>query len=63
MDFTQLEAALDGRENVLVITHVLNKFTVEVPTKDQWASTVVKSLVHDWFLVYSSRLGSLPNSF
>ena len=42
MDFTQLEAASDGRENVLVIIHVLNKFTVEVPTKDQWASTVVK---------------------
>ena len=25
MDFTQLEAASDGRENVLVITHVLNQ--------------------------------------
>ena len=42
MDFTQLEAASDGRENVLVITDVFNKFTVEVPTKDQWASTIVK---------------------
>ena len=51
MNFTQPEAASDGRENVLVLTDVFTKFTVAVPTKDQWASTVVKTLVHDWFLV------------
>ena len=51
-DFTQLEPASDGRENVLVITNVFTKFTVAVPTRDQRASTVVKTLVRDWFLVY-----------
>ena len=52
MDFTQLEPASDGRENVLVLTDVFTKFTVAVPTRDQRASTVVKTLVRDWFLVY-----------
>lgn len=51
MDFTQLEPASDGRENVLVLTDVFTKFTVAVPTRDQRASTVVKTLVRDWFLV------------
>ena len=52
MDFTQLEPASDGRENVLVLTDVFTKFTVVLPTRDQRASTVVKTLVRDWFLVH-----------
>ena len=52
MDFTLLEPATDGRENVLVLTDVFTKFTVAIPTRDQKASTVVKTLVCDWFLVY-----------
>ena len=52
MDFTQLEPASDGRENVLVLTDVFTKFTVAVPTRDQRASTVVKALVREWFLTY-----------
>ena len=34
MDFTQLEPASDGRENVLVLTDVFTKFTVAIPTRD-----------------------------
>ena len=34
MDFTQLEPASDGRENVLVLTDVFTKFTVALPTRD-----------------------------
>ena len=52
MDFTQLEPASDGRENVLALTDMFSKFTVAVPTPDQKASTVVKTLVREWFLVY-----------
>lgn len=52
MDFTLLEPATDGRENVLVLTDVFTKFTIAIPTRDQKATTVVKSLIKDWFLVY-----------
>ena len=37
---------------MLVLTDVFTKFTVAVLTRDQRASTVVKTLVRDWFLVY-----------
>jgi transposase InsO family protein len=52
MNFTQLEPASDGRENVLVLTDVFTKFTVAIPTRNQKADTVVKTLVKEWFLVY-----------
>ena len=51
-DFTQLEPASDGRENVLVLTDVFTKFTVAVPTRDQKAVTVAKTLIREWFMVY-----------
>lgn len=52
MDFTLLDKASDGRENVLVITDVFTKFTIAIPTRDQKATTVVKTLIKEWFLVY-----------
>ena len=52
MDFTLLEPASDGRENVLVLTDVFTKYTVAIPTRDQKAVTVVKALVKEWFLIY-----------
>lgn len=48
VDFTLLEPATDGKENVLVITDVFSKFTQAVPTKDQSAVTVAKVLVDSW---------------
>ena len=45
MDFTQLEPASDGRENMLVLTDVFTKFTVAIPTRDQ-------ALIREWFMVY-----------
>ena len=57
MDFTQLEAASDGSENVLVVTDVFTKFAVAVPTRDQGGSTVIKTLVCDLFLVYGVPKG------
>ena len=47
IDFTQLEPASDGRENVLVLTDVFTKFTVAVPTRDQKAVTVAKTLIRE----------------
>ena len=60
IDFTVLEPATDGRENVLVMTDVFTKFTHAVPTKDQQASTTAKVLLREWFFKYGvpSRIHS-----
>ena len=49
MDFTLLEKASDGRENVLVLTDVFTKYTMAIPTRDQKATTVARVLVREWF--------------
>ena len=43
MDFTLLETATDGRENVLVLTDVFTKFTTAIPTRDQKAAAMSMS--------------------
>ena len=60
IDFTMLEKASDGRENVLVMTDVFSKFTVAIPTKDQKATTIAKVLTQEWFYRYGvpSRIHS-----
>ncbi|KAL2082751.1 hypothetical protein ACEWY4_022569 [Coilia grayii] len=49
MDFTVLEPAYNGQENVLVMTDVFSKYTMAIPTRDQRASTVAQVLVAEWF--------------
>lgn len=49
MDFTCLEPATDGRENVLILTDVFSKYTQAIATRDQKATTVARVLVHEWF--------------
>ena len=49
IDFTQLEKASDGRENVLVITDAFTKYPIAVPTRNQKATTVANVLVSEWF--------------
>ena len=56
IDFTVLEPATDGRENVLIMTDVFTKFTYAVPTKDQRASTTAKVLLREWFFKYGVPL-------
>lgn len=56
IDFTLLDKASDGKENVLVMTDVFSKFAVAVATKDQRAETVAKTLVKEWFLRYGVPL-------
>ena len=53
IDFTKLDQASDGRENVLVMTDVFTKFTQAVPTRVQEAATVAKVLVYKWFQRHS----------
>ena len=52
VDFTLLEPASDGRENVLVVTDVFTKYAVAVPTRDQTAVTVTRALIAHWFVHY-----------
>lgn len=54
-DFTQLEPASDGRENVLVLTDVFIKFTVAIPTRDQNAVNVAKALSRGFQQVQQCR--------
>ena len=52
IDFTLLDKASDGRENVLVVTDVFSKFAQAYPTSDQRASTVARVLTEKWFYTY-----------
>jgi transposase InsO family protein len=56
MDFTQLEKAADKTESVLVMTDVFTKYTVAVPTRNQKAVTVARTLVNEWFLKFGIPL-------
>lgn len=52
VDFTMLERATDGRENVLVITDVFTKFSQAFATKDQKADTTAKVILREWFMKF-----------
>jgi len=52
IDFTVLEPASDGRENLLLITDIFTKFTQAIPTKDQKAKTFAAVLVNNWFVQF-----------
>ena len=49
-DFTLLDRASSGLENVLVMTDVFTKYTQAIPTCDQTANTVARVLVKEWFV-------------
>lgn len=49
IDFTLLEPAMDWWENVLIMTDVFSKYMQAVPTKDQSAIMVARTLVESWF--------------
>ena len=49
IDFSTLEKASNGYENVLIVTDVFSKFTQAYPTANQQAETVAKVLTEKWF--------------
>lgn len=53
IDFSLLELASDGKENLTVVTDVFSKFTLTCPTKDHRVTTVDHTLTKRWFNVYS----------
>ena len=57
IDFTVLEPASNGIENVLVMTDVYSKFTITVPTRNQTVQTVAKA-----FLRYEEDVLMLKSS-
>ena len=50
IDFTKMETASDGKEDVL--TDVFTKFSLAIPVSNQEAVTIAKVLVRDWFQRY-----------
>ena len=52
IDYTLLDRASSGLENVLVVTDIFTKLTQAVPTRDQKTKTVAKTLVKEWFVRY-----------
>lgn len=55
MDYTLLDPARNGVENVLVMTDVFSKDTLAILKRDQHAATVAQVLVGEWF----SKFGAL----
>ena len=51
-DFTKMETASDGKQDVLILTDVFTKFSLAIPTSNQEVVTIAKVLVRDWFQRY-----------
>ena len=56
IDFTKLEPASDGRDDVLVFTDVFFTFSQAIPTRSQDAVIVAKVLVQERFQRYGVPL-------
>lgn len=52
VDYTILDRASDGCENVLVLTDVFTKFSQAFPTRNQRADTTAKVILKEWFMKY-----------
>ena len=52
IDFTKVDPSKDSKENILVLTDALTKFSQAFVTPNQKEITVAKILVDRWFHVY-----------
>lgn len=52
VDYTILDRASDGCENVLLLTDVFTKFSQAFPTRNQRADTTTKVILKEWFMKY-----------
>ena len=52
IDFTKVDPLKDSKENFLVLTDALTKFSQAFVTPNQKAITMAKILVDRWFYVY-----------
>lgn len=52
MDYLSLEPDGRGTKNILVITDHFTKYAVAIPTADQRAKTVAKTLWNSFFVHY-----------
>ena len=52
IDFLKVDPSRDGKENILVLTDDVTKFSQAFITNNQKALTVAKILVKKWFYVY-----------
>ena len=53
IDFSVLEPASDGRENILIMTDVFSKYVHAIPTCNQIVVAVAEALVKHWFYVFA----------
>ena len=54
IDFTKLDKAESGKDDVLVMVDAYSKYTLAIVTKDQTAKTISRVLIEQWIRKYGT---------